>query len=288
MEMESDRDLLERMKSLIHVTKRVHVKDAAAMLDLDPVTFLKKVMEWGKTIPFKIDGDDIVVEDITAVIDSIDQQFTRWESGTSQATAKINHSPQISSANKDEATTKEKLEELVKMKIEAVLFVSGQAVSAEEIATKLNTELASVSESLNKLATEYNSRYTSMEIAKIADKYILQLKPEFTSSVKSFATGGLIREAVMRTLTIIAAKQPITMSNLKKIRVAAEEHVKELGEMGLVKAIMIERAFGQKSAEISTTDKFADMFGFSRDVNQMKEQIKTYLTAAVKSDELEG
>jgi hypothetical protein len=35
---------------------------------------------------------------------------------------------------------------------------------------------------------------------------------------------------------------------------------------------------------LTTTDKFADMFGFSRDVNQMKEQIKIYLTAATKDD----
>jgi hypothetical protein len=78
MRMESDRDLLERMKSLIHVTKRVHIKDAAAMLDVDRVTFLKKVMEWCKTIPFKIDGDDIVVDDVAAVVESIDKQFSQW------------------------------------------------------------------------------------------------------------------------------------------------------------------------------------------------------------------
>jgi len=87
--MTSDHDLLERMKSLIAVTRRVHVKDAAAMLDLDHVTFLKKVMEWGKTIPFKIDGDDIVVDDIESTISSIDKQFARWESGNRTENAKI-------------------------------------------------------------------------------------------------------------------------------------------------------------------------------------------------------
>jgi DNA-binding transcriptional ArsR family regulator len=89
---------------------------------------------------------------------------------------------------------------------------------------------------------------------------------------RSIDGGGLIHEEVMSTLTIIAAKQPITMSNLKKIRPVAEAHLKELDEMGLVKAVRKGR-----SKELTTTDKFADMFGFSRDVNQMKWQIKIYL-----------
>ncbi|NMC04124.1 MAG: SMC-Scp complex subunit ScpB [Candidatus Lokiarchaeota archaeon] len=169
--------------------------------------------------------------------------------------------------------------DFTKNQIEAVLFVSGQAVSAEEISVKLNVGKKIVEEMLEKLAMEYLERSSALEIAKVADKYILQLKPEFTSSVKSFATGGLIREAVMRTLTIIAAKQPILQSDLSKIRSSAGEHLKELSEMGLVKSVPKGR-----SKELTTTDKFADMFGFSRDVNQMKEQIKIYLTAATKDE----
>jgi segregation and condensation protein B len=169
--------------------------------------------------------------------------------------------------------------DFTKNQIEAVLFVSGQAVSAEEVSVKLNVGKKVVEEMLDKLAMEYLERSSALEIAKIADKYILQLKPEFTSHVKSFATGGLIREAVMRTLTIIAAKQPILQSDLSKIRSSAGEHLKELTEMALVKAVPKGR-----SKELTTTDKFADMFGFSRDVSQMKEQIKIYLTAATKDE----
>lgn len=89
IDMTSNHDLLERMKSLIAVTRRVHVKDAAAMLDLDHVTFLKKVMEWGKAIPFKIDGDDIVVDDAGLVIDSIDRQFAQWDADNKARSFKL-------------------------------------------------------------------------------------------------------------------------------------------------------------------------------------------------------
>nr|MDO8115305.1 SMC-Scp complex subunit ScpB [Candidatus Sigynarchaeota archaeon] len=163
--------------------------------------------------------------------------------------------------------------------VEAVLFVSGQAVSAEEISVKLGVSKKVIEDNLEKLAMEYLERSSALEIAKVAEKYILQLKPEFTSSVKSFASSGLIREAVMRTLTVIAAKQPILQSDLSKIRSAAGEHLKELIEMGVVKATPKGR-----SRELVTTDKFADMFGFSRDVAKMKEQIKIYLTAATKEE----
>jgi len=159
------------------------------------------------------------------------------------------------------------------------LFVSGQAVSAEEISVKLGVSKKVIEDNLEKLAMEYLERSSALEIAKVAEKYILQLKPEFTSSVKSFASSGLIREAVMRTLTVIAAKQPILQSDLSKIRSAAGEHLKELIEMGVVKATPKGR-----SRELVTTDKFADMFGFSRDVAKMKEQIKIYLTAATKEE----
>ncbi len=186
--------------------------------------------------------------------------------------------PQVSGELKKPSAEQYK-KDFSKNQIEAVLFVSGQAVSAEEISVKLNVGKKVVEEMLDKLAMEYLERSTALEIAKVADKYILQLKPEFTSHVKSFATGGLIREAVMRTLTIIAAKQPILQSDLSKIRSAAGEHLKELTEMGLVKAVPKGR-----SKDLTTTDKFADMFGLSRDVNQMKEQIKIYLTAATKDD----
>jgi segregation and condensation protein B len=169
--------------------------------------------------------------------------------------------------------------EFTRNQIEAVLFVSGQPVSAEEIAVKLSIPKKTCEELLDKLALQYIERSSALEIAKIGDKYILQLKPEYTSSVKSFASGGLIREAVMRTLTVIAAKQPILQSDLAKIRSAAGEHLKELTEMGLVKASPKGR-----SKELVTTDKFADMFGFSRDVSKMKEQIKLYLTDATKDD----
>lgn len=181
---------------------------------------------------------------------------------------------------KEEKTEEDYQKEFMKNQIEAVLFVSGQAVTAEEIGVKLGVAKSTVEELLSDLAIDYLERTTAIEIANVSEKYIMQLKPEFTSSVKSFASGGLIREAIMRTLTIIAAKQPILQSDLSKIRSTAGQHLKELMEMGLIKRTPKGRSF-----IIVTTDKFADMFGFSRNVQQMKEQIQIYLTSTSDDDE---
>ncbi|MHA1371178.1 MAG: SMC-Scp complex subunit ScpB [Promethearchaeota archaeon] len=162
--------------------------------------------------------------------------------------------------------------EFIKAQLEAVLFVAGKPVSPEEVAVKLGISKKLTEKLFEELAFDYLDRNTSLEIAKAGEKYILQLKPEFTNYVKGFAAGGLIREAVMRTLTIIAAKQPILQSQLSKLRSSAGEHIKELLEMGLIKAEPKGR-----SRELTTTNKFADMFGFSRNISKMKEQIKAYL-----------
>ncbi|MHA1680028.1 MAG: SMC-Scp complex subunit ScpB [Promethearchaeota archaeon] len=163
-------------------------------------------------------------------------------------------------------------EEFLKNQCEAILFVSGKAISAEEISVKIGVSKAKIEKLLEELAFNYLERATSLEIAKLGDKYILQLKAEYTDHVKKFAAGGLIREAVMRTLTIIAAKQPILQSALSKLRSGAGEHIKEMLEIGLVKKVKKGRSF-----ELTTTEKFADMFGLSRDVHKMKEQLKVFL-----------
>jgi segregation and condensation protein B len=77
----------------------------------------------------------------------------------------------------------------------------------------------------------------------------------------------------MRTLTVIALKQPILKSLLIKLRGSgAYEHVKFLTDRGLVRSEKKGR-----SDEVTTTDAFADMFGLSRDVTKLKLQLKTQL-----------
>jgi segregation and condensation protein B len=94
----------------------------------------------------------------------------------------------------------------------------------------------------------------------------MQIKPEYTEKVSKFAQGGAIAEKYLRTLTVIALKQPIMKSLLVKLRGSgAYEHVKYLLENGLISGVKKGR-----SSELTTTDQYAEMFGLPRDREQMK------------------
>ena len=73
----------------------------------------------------------------------------------------------------------------------------------------------------------------------------------------------------MKTLTIIALKQPLVKSTLIKLRgQGAYDHVKFLLDRGYIHEIRKGR-----SSELSTSDQFADTFGLSRDINMLKKQM---------------
>ncbi|RLI65126.1 MAG: SMC-Scp complex subunit ScpB [Promethearchaeia archaeon] len=157
--------------------------------------------------------------------------------------------------------------------VEGALFVAGRPVSVEELSTKTDIRKRELEKLLDELAMDYLMRPTALEIVHIQDKYSLQIKPEYTPKVKKFASGGLIPDAILKTLTIIALKQPLMKSTLVKLRGStAYEHVKFLIDRGYVEA----RKKG-RSSELFTTDQFADTFGLSRDVETQKKQLITQL-----------
>jgi len=126
---------------------------------------------------------------------------------------------------------------------------------------------------IKELAFEYQERNTSIEIVQIGDKFSMQIKPKYNEHIKKFASGGLIPEAIMRTLTIIALKQPLSKSILVKLRGSgAYQHIKFLLDRGLIN----EYKKG-KSSIVETTPEFSDMFGLPRDKQKLKEQLKDIL-----------
>ncbi len=160
-----------------------------------------------------------------------------------------------------------------KNQIEAALFVAGRPLGLEELSSKLEIKQDLIKAIINELAFEFLDRTTAIEIVQIGDKYSMQIKPEYTEKVARFAAGGLIPQRIMRTLTIIALKQPILKSKLVKIRGSgAYEHVKWLLDNEFINAIKKGR-----SHELTTNQKFAETFGFSTNVEEMKKQIISQL-----------
>ncbi len=173
--------------------------------------------------------------------------------------------------------TKEELELQLKVLrrnlIEGALYAAGRPLDVEELSTKLEIPKKEVEELVRIVAFDYLERKGALIVAQIGEKYQMQLRPELTETVSKFAKGGAIAERYLRTLTVIALKQPILKSTVIKIRGSgAYEHVKYLLDNDLITAIKKGR-----SAELNTTDKYADMFGLPKNKEELKRMMISQL-----------
>jgi segregation and condensation protein B len=174
--------------------------------------------------------------------------------------------------NEKETTIVEKekkleIRDIQKNLIEGALYAAGRPLDIEELATKLETPKKLTEELVNELAMEYLERTTSLVIAQVGERYQMQLRPEYTESVAKFAKGGAIAERYLRTLTVIALKQPILKSTIVKLRGSgAYEHIKYLIDNDLIEAVKKGRSF-----ELTTSDKYSEMFGLPKNKTELKK-----------------
>lgn len=144
----------------------------------------------------------------------------------------------------------------LKSRIEAVLFVTGKAVSIKDIAQILEADEQEVEEAILTLIFDYSSREGALEIDD-ENGYIIQVKDEYMDIVEKLCPVD-ISEAVLKTLTVIALKEPIRQAELKELRGStAYDHVKELIDKGLISR---KRDKNGRSFNLKTTPKFAEYF----------------------------
>ncbi len=168
----------------------------------------------------------------------------------------------------------------MKEKIEAILFVTSDPISASKIARILGVKAEDVEKTIDELSQEYSSRSSSIEIVKLGSKYLMRVKPEYSDVVRHF-TEREFERGLLRTLAIIAIKQPIKLSDLAKIRGnRCYEHVKKLKDIGFVS----EEKRG-RSTILRTTRNFAVYFGIK---SSEPEEIKQVLQEMVMKDKRLG
>lgn len=160
--------------------------------------------------------------------------------------------------------------EQLKSRIEAVLFITARVVQIEEIAEILNEPPEQVEEALLELIMDYSAREGALEIDD-ENGYILQVKTEHLDIVEKLCPVEL-KPAVLKTLTVIALKEPIRQSDLKELRGGdVYEHVSELVEKGLVSKT---RDKNGRSFNIKTTPKFAEYFKLKGDIRSLVKTLK--------------
>jgi segregation and condensation protein B len=167
--------------------------------------------------------------------------------------------------------------------IEAALYVAGRPLDVNELCSVLKTRSKNRAKRIVKLLMqEYANRDNALEILELKDdRYVLQLKAEFTPLVRKLVNRPLLSSGPLKTLSYIAYRQPVSQKRVIDVRGHhAYGHVKLLKEIGLIAG---ERS--GRSTLLKTTEYFADYFGLSLESTTMKRELKSAFESSSKEDQ---
>ena len=157
--------------------------------------------------------------------------------------------------------------------MEAALYVAGRPLDLKTMASVAGTRSKKRVRKLAKtLVDDYKNRETALEILELeGERFVMQLKSEYTGKVRKLTTRPLLSAGPLKTLSYIAFRQPILQTHVVDVRGHhSYGHLKQLEDMELISR----EGIGKKKV-IKTTQFFADFFGLSNDLRAMKRQLKT-------------
>ena len=157
--------------------------------------------------------------------------------------------------------------------LEAALYVAGRPLDLTTLGRLVKTRSKKKVKRLAKaLIKEYKNRDTALEILELeGERFVLQLKAEYTPKVRRLATRPLLSGGPLKTLSYIAYRQPVPQTQVIDVRGHhAYSHLKQLEDLDLI----VRERVGRKKV-IRTTEFFADFFALSHDLRTMKRQLKS-------------
>ncbi|MDH5437485.1 MAG: SMC-Scp complex subunit ScpB [Candidatus Bathyarchaeota archaeon] len=157
--------------------------------------------------------------------------------------------------------------------IEAALYVAGRPLDLKTLGSVINSRSKRKIKMLTgALMKEFENRNTALEIIELEDeRFVMQLKAEYTPRVRRLAIRPLLTVGPLKTLSYIAYRQPVSQTRVIDVRGHhAYNHLKQLEELGLIHRERIGR-----TKVIETTEFFADYFSLSHDMRTMKKQLKS-------------
>lgn len=157
--------------------------------------------------------------------------------------------------------------------LEAGLYVAGRPLDLKTLGNVTGTRSKKKVRKLAKTLVEnYRNRDTALEVLELeGERFVMQLKAEYTGKVRKLATRPLLSAGPLKTLSYIAFRQPIPQTQVIDVRGHhAYGHLRQLEEMELI----VREGIGRKKM-IRTTEFFADFFGLSHDLRTMKRQLKS-------------
>ncbi|MCB0596440.1 MAG: SMC-Scp complex subunit ScpB [Lewinellaceae bacterium] len=166
--------------------------------------------------------------------------------------------------------------------IESLIFSTDQPVTLQEIKSCLEEVLEAnfaeeeLLEAIGQLKERYEQDGYAFAINEIAEGYQFLTKPAFHNTVGAYlrqTTRKRLSRAALETLSIIAYKQPVTKTEMERIRgVSCDYSIQKLLEKELVAIVGRDEGPGRPLL-YGTSDKFMDYFGLKslRDLPKPKE-----------------
>ncbi|MBY6837336.1 segregation/condensation protein B [Clostridium botulinum] len=159
----------------------------------------------------------------------------------------------------------------LKSGIEALLFASGEPLTAKELSIYLEEELKIIENTIQEMMEEYDTQERGIKLISIKGSYQLVTKSENSTYIQKLLKKSKrqsLSQASLESLSIIAYQQPITRIDIDEIRgVKSESALQRLLERDLIKEVGRLEVPGRPIL-YGTTEEFLRQFGI-KDLNQL-------------------
>jgi len=163
-------------------------------------------------------------------------------------------------------------EQQLKAVLEAIVYITDEPLSAQQMAAALERPIDVVQRLLNELVEEFSKPEHGLSIREVAGGYKMATKAEHHEAVRAFVkklTPPLkLSLAALETLAVIAYKQPVTTPEIMDIRgVQGASVLKTLLDRKLIAEAGRKKVVGQPIL-FKTTKEFLVQFGL-KDLSEL-------------------
>lgn len=164
--------------------------------------------------------------------------------------------------------------------IEAILFTMGDSVEIDKIALAIGHDKTTTKKIIHNMMDKYEQENRGIKICELDNSYQMCTKQsmyEYLIKVASQPKKHVLTDVLLETLSIIAYKQPVTRSEIEKIRgVKCDHAINKLIEYNLIDEVGRLDAPGRPLL-FGTTEEFLRQFGVTNieelpEINTVKEE----------------
>lgn len=151
--------------------------------------------------------------------------------------------------------------------VETLLFMSDRPISLQKVKAQIDEELPLrvLHEAISKLQKGYEEKHHGIRLVEVAEGYQFRTKATYAKFVQNlFKVQSLVlTPTALEVLAIIAYKQPVSKTEIERIRGVDSSHiVRALMDKRLVKITGRSEELGRPSL-FSTTEEFLEVFNLA-------------------------